>query len=193
MKGRFQMMQLDNITSGGKIKIKTTKRGVEFHGWNFQRQRMIHVGTLQGQVYEKGNVTIFRKLNTINLPQSEYSAAVEAGAQFLRCIPRDQSCTYSISLKDFYRLKVDYHDPTYGPQWCCSVDMFLRTGKVSKRNPMIDAPAQAVGTIPMSTTCANCNQETKADYMLTDEVHPPVNGHQLEFYNYLKEQAEFLS
>lgn len=129
------------ITNGGKIKIKETKKGTEFHGWNFQRQRMIHIGTLKGQVYEKGNVAILRKPEpSIALSQSEYGAALDAGAQFLRCIPPDKSTTYAISLRDFKANARPYYNPAYGPQIRVSLMMFQRISKVSKRNSMIDNP-----------------------------------------------------
>jgi hypothetical protein len=129
----------------GQIVIKESKRGVEFHAFNFQRQRLIHVGTLNGSVYEKGNCVILRQPEpSFCLPQSEYGAAVEAGALYLRCIPPDKSATYAISLQDFKEFSTPFYNQMYGPQWRVPVSKFSHTSKVSKRNVILDSPALAV-------------------------------------------------
>lgn len=133
---------MNNTTiKAGEIQVKESKRGVEFHAFNFQRQRMIHIGTLSGQTYEKGNCVILRQPEpSICLPQSEYGAAVEAGALFLRCIPPDKSATYAISLRDFKQHAEAYYNAGYGPQWRVSLVHFSHTSKVGKRNAHIDNP-----------------------------------------------------
>jgi hypothetical protein len=137
------MSRFDNNTvlKAGEIQVRETRRGIEFHAWNHERQRLIHVGTLLGQVYEKGNCTILRQPEpSICLPQSEYGAAVEVGAVYLRCIPPDKSGMYAISLEDFKQHAEPYHNISYGPQWRGSLRFFQFSSKVGKRNPIIDNP-----------------------------------------------------
>jgi hypothetical protein len=124
----------------GEIQIKQSKRGIEFHAWNHERQRKIHIGTLIGVVFEKGNVAILRKPEpSIALSQAEYGVAVDHGVQFLRCVTPEKA-TYSISLENFKKHAESYYNPAYGPQWRCSLSFFSRTNKAEKRNAILDNP-----------------------------------------------------
>src|SRR5688572_589413 len=100
------MSQLNNtiITKAGETIVKETKRGIEFHAFNWQRQRVVHVGTKKGVTYEKVAV-VFRKLQTFNLTQSEFGKIQELDTGFIRIIPPDKSGTYSIRVSDFDRYK----------------------------------------------------------------------------------------
>jgi hypothetical protein len=136
------MSQTDNtiILKAGEIKVKETKRGFEFWSFNFQRQRMLHIGTLKGRTYEKV-VTILRQPEpSISLPQSEYGAAVEWGAMFLRAIPSDHSATYAISLRDFKANAVEYYNAFYGPQWRVPLTEFSSISTTAPRNAITDNP-----------------------------------------------------
>jgi hypothetical protein len=133
----------NTVLKAGEIQVRETKRGIEFHAWNHERQRMIHIGTLLGQVYEKGNCTILRQPEpSICLPQSEYGAVMETGAVYLRCIPPDKSGTFSISLQDFKRHAEAYYNAGYGPQWRCALQYFQSIAKTGRRNPIIDNPVK---------------------------------------------------
>jgi hypothetical protein len=136
-------MQSNNTLKGGEIQIRETNRGIEFHAFNFERQRVIHISTLQGACVEKGYAVILRNPEpSFTLTQSEYGAYVDSGAQYLRCIPGDQSATYSISLENFKRHAESYFNPRYGPQLRCPLSRFSATNRTGKRNPLIDTPKQ---------------------------------------------------
>lgn len=137
----------DNTLNGGKIQTRQTERGIELHSFNFERQRVLHIGTISGAVYEKGNAAILRNPEpSFNLTQSEYGAAVENGAEFLRVIPADKSATYSISLENFKRFAEPYFNSTYGPQWRCPLSKFSATNRTGKRNPITDNPRTGTPT-----------------------------------------------
>jgi hypothetical protein len=112
----MSLQSYDN-TKAGEIQIRETKRGIELHAWNCERQRLLHIGTLVGVVCEK-QVTILRLPEpSINLTQSELGALESLGAVYLRCIPADKSATYSISVENFRKFGQPYFNPQYGPQW----------------------------------------------------------------------------
>jgi hypothetical protein len=124
----------NTLLKAGEISLKQTKRGLEFHAWNHERQRLIHVGTLRGVTYEKGNCTLLRQPQlSICLPQSEYGAVVEAGAEFFRAISPDKSAKYTISVAGFKEHAEAYYNRGYGPQWRCPVQFFSYVGDIIER------------------------------------------------------------
>jgi hypothetical protein len=128
------------ITKGGETQIRETRRGVELHAFNFQRQPMLHIGTLKGQTYEKQAEILRQPEPSFCLTQSEYGALVDMGAGFIRIIPGDKSRTYSISVQDFKRHAEAYFNGAYGPQWRVPLGKFASIAKVGKRNAAIDNP-----------------------------------------------------
>jgi hypothetical protein len=136
------MSQLNDttITKAGEIQVKETKRGIEFHAFNWQRQRMLHIGTLKGQTYEKQAEILRQPEPSFCLTQSEFGAVQDCGAGFIRIIPQDKSGTYSISVSDFKRHAEAYYNGAYGPQWRCALIHFASIAKVAKRNAHTDNP-----------------------------------------------------
>jgi hypothetical protein len=124
----------------GEIVVKESKRGTEFHAFNFQRGRLLHIGTLSGQVYEKVAVILRQPEPSFALTQAEFGKVQEAGARFIRIVTPEKTATYAISLEDFQRFKEAYHNPTYGPQLRCALTHFASSSTVAKRNPIIDNP-----------------------------------------------------
>lgn len=134
------MSQNKYITEWGDVYTKETKRGLEFHAYNRERGRSIHIGTMKGTTYEKGRVSILEKPEpSIALKPDECKAAVDAGATVFRAQTKDGD-TYVIGLDDFNRLKVEYFNPTYGTQWRVPLCYFQRSGTTVKRNPILDTP-----------------------------------------------------
>ena len=128
------------IVKAGEIQIKETKRGIEFHAFNFQRQRMIHIGTLSGQIYEKVAPILRQPEPSFSLPQSEFGEVVEMGAGFIRIVTPDKSGTYAISVPDFKLHAEAYYNASYGPQWRVPLGKFSHVAKVAKRNARTDNP-----------------------------------------------------
>ena len=124
----------------GEIILKETKRGLEFHAFNFQRQRLLHVGTVIGATYEKVAPVLRQPEPSFSLPQSELAAVEECGAEFIRIVLPDKSMTYSIAVKDFRRHGEAYYNAHYGPQVRCALGAFQHTTKVGKRSPLLDNP-----------------------------------------------------
>jgi hypothetical protein len=131
---------MNTIVKAGEIHVKETKRGIEFHAFNWQRQRMLHIGTLKGSVYEKQAQILRQPEPSFAVTQTEFGALLDTGAEFIRIVPGDKSATYSISVQDFNRHKEAYHNPGYGPQWRAPLKFFSHTSKVAKRNAHIDNP-----------------------------------------------------
>lgn len=131
------------ITKAGEIQVKETKRGVEFHAFNWQRQRMLHIGTLKGATYEKVAVILRQPEPSFALTQSEFGAVQDCGAGFIRIVPPDKSGTYSISVQDFNRCKEAYYNAAYGGQWRVPLGKFASIAKVGKRNASADNPVIA--------------------------------------------------
>lgn len=127
-------------TKAGKITLKETKRGIEFHSFNLQRQRMIHIGTLSGEVYEKVAVILRQPEPSFALTQAELGAVLDTGAGFIRIITPEKDKTYSISVRDFQLHKEAYRNLGYGDQWRVSLGKFSQIDKVRQRNPIIDSP-----------------------------------------------------
>ena len=140
------MSQENFITKGGEIQIKETKRGLEFHSFNFQRQRLIHIGTIIGQVYEKQANVLRNPEPSFTLSRSEFVAAVEHGAVYLRVLPPGGG-TYSISLVDFNAKHESYYNAFYGPQMRCPLAEFQSINAVAIRNVMTDNPTTAQQSI----------------------------------------------
>jgi hypothetical protein len=134
------MLTMNTIVKAGEIQVKETKRGVEFHAFNWQRQRMLHIGTLKGSVYEKQAQILRQPEPSFAVTQTELGAILETGAEFIRIVPGDKSATYSISVRDFDRCKEPYYNAGYGGQWRVPLIRFSRTSKVSRRNPITDNP-----------------------------------------------------
>jgi hypothetical protein len=132
--------QSNSTTHWGDIFTKKGKRGLEFHAYNRERGRSVHVGTLSGGVFEKGRVSILRKPEpSIALKPDEYQSAKDAGATVFRAQTVDGE-TYVIRLDDFHRLKVEYFNPTYGKQLRVPLCHFQRSGTTVKRNAVLDNP-----------------------------------------------------
>ena len=131
---------MNTIVRAGEIIVKETKRGIEFHAFNWQRQRTLHIGTLKGQTYEKQAVILRQPEPSFALTQSEFGAVMDCGAGFIRIIPQDKSGTYSISVQDFKRYAEAYYNAGYGGQWRVPLGKFSSTPKVAKRNAHTDNP-----------------------------------------------------
>jgi hypothetical protein len=127
----------------GEITTRKTKRGIEFHCYNFERNRTLHIGTLKGATYEAVKAILRNPEPSFTLTQAELAAAFEHGAQFIRIIPPDKAATYAISLADFKRLAVPYHNPWYGPQWRTPLGAFDRSAATAPRNAARDNPVAA--------------------------------------------------
>lgn len=134
---------VNRFVKGGEIVTKSTKRGIELHAYNWQRQRMLHIGTLRGVVYEKQAQILQRPEPSFAVTQTELGAILETGAEFIRVVLPSKSVTYSISVQDFQDHKQAYHNPGYGPQWRCSLKYFVHVMKIAKRNSVIDNPVIA--------------------------------------------------
>src|SRR5687768_8080949 len=134
-------MQNNNTTiKAGETVIRESKRGIEFHAFNWQRQRMLHIGTLSGQVYEKVAVILRNPEPSFALTQSEFGAVEEMGAGFVRIVTPAKDATFAISVNDFKRFKEPYYNSAYGPQWRVPLGKFSHVAKVAKRNPITDNP-----------------------------------------------------
>ncbi len=131
------------IYKAGEIQLKETRRGIEFHAFNFQRQRMLHIGTIKGQTYEKQAPILRRPEPSFSLPQSELGKVQECGAGFIRIITPDK-WTYSISVQDFDRWKEPYYNASYGPQWRVPLGKFEHVAVATKRNAKLDNPVKQI-------------------------------------------------
>ncbi len=135
------MSRQNNTTiTAGEIELREGKRGIEFHAFNFQRQKMIHIGTVIGRTYEKVAPVLQMPEASFAFTQAEYSAVLEAGAQFIRIILPDKSATYAIDVESFGRYGVPYHNSFYGDQLRCTLDHFSYTSKTAPRNSHTDNP-----------------------------------------------------
>jgi hypothetical protein len=132
-------MQNSNIKPGN-IAIREGQRGKEFHCFNLQRKKMVHVGTLIGVTYEKITAILLRPEPSISLTRNEFNTAQDSGALFLRFISSDKSRTYCISTADFRQHASPYYQENYGKQWRCPLSAFQSTSAVVKRNLIIDNP-----------------------------------------------------
>ena len=132
-----------------KIQVKQSKRGTELHSYNHERRRYLHVGTISGDVYEKGNVSILEKPElSICLLPDELDQAEHNGALFLRCLVRgDEPATFSISLADFRKYAKPYSNTWYGSQLRCVTSKFAFSGAIVKRTPRSDNPVKTNGGI----------------------------------------------
>jgi hypothetical protein len=130
----------DYLTNAGEIKVKETKWGLGFYCFNVQRQRMVHIGSLRGQCYEKITAILYSPEPSISLTRAEFSAAMDSGAVFLRFIPSDKSRTYSISVVDFQQHAVPYYQANYGKQWRVPLSAFQSIAAVRPRNAITDSP-----------------------------------------------------
>jgi hypothetical protein len=137
---RSQYIKNRQNIKAGEIIVKESKRGTEFHAFNFQRGDLLHIGTLSGQVYEKVAVILRQPEPSFALTQAEFGKVQEAGARFIRIITPEKTTTYAISLEDFQRFKEAYHNAAYGPQWRVSLVHFSSVATVAKRNPIVDNP-----------------------------------------------------
>ncbi len=137
----------DNSTSSqtmhaGEIQTRQTSRGIEFHAFNHQRGKALHIGTVIGQTYEKVARILQLPAAGFALTQAEYAAVLEAGAQFIRILPPGGG-TYGISVEDFGRYAKLYHNGYYGSQLRVDLDRFQFTSKTARRNARTDNPATA--------------------------------------------------
>lgn len=130
----------NTFQKAGQISVQEGKKGLEFFAFNHQHGEPLHIGTLSGSTYEKTAPILNKPEPSFCLPHSELAAVEQAGGRFIRFIGRGRPGTFAISLADFRRLAVPYHNPAYGEQWRVPLGMFQRTDKVSKRNAMVDSP-----------------------------------------------------
>ena len=130
----------DKHTTKGQISVKPNKRGIEFHTFNHERRRMLHIGTLRGSVYEKVAAILYKPEPSFALTLCEYNAAVENGAEFIRIIPQDHAATYSISIEDFKQLATPYSNPFYGDQSRVALRHFQRVSTTAPRTHRADNP-----------------------------------------------------
>jgi hypothetical protein len=127
-----------------QIEIKMTRRGAQVYSYNHERKQELHIGTISGAVFEKGNAAILWSPEpSICLMPAELEAAELAGASFLRCIPRGHRQTYSISLADFRANAEPYHNAHYGEQLRCPLTAFQSIGTAKKRNAKTDNPKRS--------------------------------------------------
>jgi hypothetical protein len=139
-KEKTTMQNNNTIIKAGETVVKETKRGIEFHAFNFQRQRMLHIGTLSGQVYEKVAVILRQPEPSFALTQTEFGAVQETGAGFIRIVTPDKDATYAISVGDFQRHAEAYYNAAYGPQWRVPLGKFSHVATAARRNAHIDNP-----------------------------------------------------
>lgn len=130
------MSKLDNNTIAGKIEIREGKRGAEVYA----RSRARPIGTIIGAVYEKVTAILYSPEPSISMTQAEYTAVVDSGAVYLRCIPSDKSATYSISLADFKANSEPYQNNQYGSQLRVPLSAFQSSRAVAPRNSLVDNP-----------------------------------------------------
>jgi hypothetical protein len=131
----------NTIFKGGEIEVRESRRGIELRCFNFERQRVVHIGTVAGATYEKVAVILRQPELSFALTQSEFAAVLETGAQFIRIVPPDKSATYAISVSDFQKHAEPHYHHRYGPQLRCALIHFSRTSKVAPRNSVTDNPA----------------------------------------------------
>ncbi len=128
------------IAKAGEIVIKETRRGIEFHAFNEQRKRVLHVGTLIGRTYEKVQPILMKPEPSFSLTQAEYSAVLSSGAEFVRIVLPDKRGSYAIDVQSFGRYGEKYFNVFYGPQLRVPLIRFAFTSRVSKRNKVTDNP-----------------------------------------------------
>jgi hypothetical protein len=130
------------------IDVRQTSRGAELHSFNHEKRRWLHVGTISGEVYEKGNISILNNPEpSICLMVAELQEAEKAGALFLRCILPDKSGTFAISLGDFRANAEAYYHAKYGRQLRVGLPKFQYIGAVVKRNARTDNPRKSKGEL----------------------------------------------
>jgi len=133
-------------TKAGEIMVSATDRGTTLQAFNHERNQYVSIGTVSGLCYEKGNAAILHLPEpSFTLSQSEFSAALELGAQFLRLVTREK-VTYSIELSRFDQFKEPYYNGWYGPQWRVPLSKFDSVGRAKKRNAIVDNPRTGSGT-----------------------------------------------
>jgi len=130
-----------------EIQVKQTGRGAEIHSYNYEHSEKKHIGTINGVVYEKGNIGILRMVGnryepSICMMLAELEAVESAGAQFLRCIKG--KTTYSVSLADFRMFGEPYHNSFYGNQLRVPVIRFATIEATKKRNKRTDNPVKQI-------------------------------------------------
>lgn len=130
-------------TQWGDIETRPAKRGggIELLAYNHERGRRVSVGTVRGDVFEKGNAAILRKPEpSFCLSRSELNAAKEAGANFIRLITPEKT-TYAIELERFEANAEKYFNAYYGDQLRCSLRFFAFIASAKPRSERADNPA----------------------------------------------------
>lgn len=132
-------------TKWGDVEARPGKRGgIEILSMNHERGRRLHVGTVIGSTYEKGNPAILRKPEpSFCMGQNELQAAKDAGAKFLRMITSDKK-TYSIAITDFERNAERYFNAYYGDQLRVPLRCFQFSAAAAPRNPITDNPRSVI-------------------------------------------------
>ncbi|MBN1451138.1 MAG: hypothetical protein JW963_09005 [Anaerolineales bacterium] len=129
-----------NATKAGEIRAVSRPGKVTLQAYNHERGQYLDIGSIQGNVYEKGNASILQLPEpSFTLSQSEYGAVCDLGAEFVRMVTREK-ITYSIELSRFDQFKQPYFNGWYGPQWRVSLSQFASTGNSKKRNRALDNP-----------------------------------------------------
>jgi hypothetical protein len=132
---------MNNIVHQIEIRAKGEDR--EVLAFNQERGKWLHVGTISGQTYEKGNASILhRPVPSFTLTKTEYTEVTQAGAEYLRLIPHDKSATYCLSLARFYQVAEPYSNAWYGDQLRVPLSKFERAATTRKRNKRTDNPAR---------------------------------------------------
>jgi hypothetical protein len=129
----------NTIVRAGEILVKKTRQGVQFHAYNHEHNKFLCIGSVIGQVFEKVAPILRLPEPSICVSESEFAAALEAGALYLCVLPRGGG-TYGISLADFRKHAKPYYNPSYGPQYRCSLEFFEYSFETRKRNPHLDNP-----------------------------------------------------
>ena len=136
----FEYSTIREQNKAGEIQTIARQGKITLQAYNHERGQYLDIGSIVESVYEKGNAAILQLPEpSFTLSQSEFGAACDLGAEFLRLITREK-VTYSISLADFDQFKEPYFNGWYGPQWRVSLSKFASVGNSKKRNKAMDTP-----------------------------------------------------
>ncbi len=134
------MSQSNNIINPGEILLKDFGGTIQVHAFNVEKRKTIHIGTVVGICYEKVCPVLQKPEPSFSLTRAEYAAILETGAEFIRIVTSSRSGTYSISVQDFGRFGVPYHNAFYGDQLRVSLSRFTSSSKIAERNTHTDNP-----------------------------------------------------
>ena len=123
-----------------QIEIKQGKKGIELWAYNCEREKLLHIGSIEGAVYEKQANILQNPKPSFCLTVGELAAILEHGATFLRVACRGRK--YAISLQDFQNHGKQYASAWYGAQIRCELVHFQGITTNRKRNRIIDNPTR---------------------------------------------------